>query len=57
MTEMAKKVMKNLKEEVQKKKVSNCRSLKKGKEGKSQMIASCRLLRRTSHVNAARKKE
>ena len=41
---MVKKVMKRLREEVEKKKTSNCQSMRMGKEGKSKIIASCGFL-------------
>ena len=42
--EAAKKVTKKLKEELEKKKASNCQSPKMGKKGKSKMTASCGFL-------------
>ena len=54
--EMAKKVMKTLKD-VEKKRPQNCQSRKMGrKKEKSKMVASCGFLE-DEFVNAARKKE
>ena len=54
--EMAKKVMRKVKEEVAKR-ASNCRSPRWKKKGKCKMIASCGFAGRMSCVNKARKKE
>ena len=54
--EMTKKVMRKLKEEVEKKGLK-LSVADEGKKSKSNMIASCGYLRGTSCVNAARKKE